>query len=249
MDLTTGRAAFDRYLTDHYDSVKGMSSRFAAGISGHLLMHQTTIGIHGQIGEIGTFEGRYFIALAHALEPGEVAHGFDSFDWPDEGIKDRCQANVLRHGIKENAFRLHHFNTSALTAADFVRLTGGNLRFIHVDGDHTHGSLIHDMTIALAALHPKGLMVLDDILHPGYPFLVLTVAEFLKAHPELCVMCIIDREDIVAAPKFVLCHVEAVPLYRDELLNHFARFVYPMGADALGHDCVVLTPKPRLAEI
>ena len=41
------------------------------------------------------------------------------------------------------------------------------------------------------------------MLHPGYPTLIIAVLDYLRRHPEMCVMCIIDREDIVAAAKFL----------------------------------------------
>ena len=70
-----GTPAVDRYLDQGYDSVVGMSSKFAAAISAALLKLQSEMGISGPIAEIGTFEGRFFIALTHALKPGENALG------------------------------------------------------------------------------------------------------------------------------------------------------------------------------
>ena len=57
-------------------------------------------GRPGPIAEIGTFEGRFFIAMAHALEPGEKALGIDLFDWPNPEVIDRFEANCLKHGIE-----------------------------------------------------------------------------------------------------------------------------------------------------
>ncbi|MEQ1649144.1 MAG: hypothetical protein ABL898_11205, partial [Hyphomicrobiaceae bacterium] len=78
-----GHAKTDHYLENGYASVVGMSSRFAAAISSRLLRLQTEMGVKGPIAEIGTFEGRFFIAITHALEPGEKALGIDLFDWPN----------------------------------------------------------------------------------------------------------------------------------------------------------------------
>ena len=61
--LKTGIPAVDRYLANGYDQVRGFSSRFAATICGHLLRRQSELGIRGSVAEIGTFEGRFFIAL------------------------------------------------------------------------------------------------------------------------------------------------------------------------------------------
>ena len=47
------------------------------------------------------------------------------------------------------------------------------------------------------------MIVLDDMLHPGYPLLVVAVYEWMERHPDWRVLCVIDREDIVAAAKFM----------------------------------------------
>ena len=85
----TGLPALDRYLADGYSQVRGMSSRFSATIAGHLMMRQAQLGVAGNMAEIGTFQGRFFIALAMALAPGEKALGIDLFDWPNDPVMDR----------------------------------------------------------------------------------------------------------------------------------------------------------------
>ena len=65
-----------------------MSSRFAATICGHIIRRQSELGITGHFAEIGTFEGRFFIAMALGLAPGERALGIDTFNWPNDGLLD-----------------------------------------------------------------------------------------------------------------------------------------------------------------
>src|SRR4029077_20884705 len=97
LDIASGHPAIDRYLAQSYERVRGMSSRFAAAICGHLIRRQSALGIGGQIVEIGTFEGRFFIAMALGLAPGEKALGIDRFDWPDSGVEGRFLANCDAH--------------------------------------------------------------------------------------------------------------------------------------------------------
>ena len=59
---------------------------------------QGEMGVTGSVAELGTFEGRFFIALCHALAPGETALGIDRFDWPNPQVQDRFEANCLKHG-------------------------------------------------------------------------------------------------------------------------------------------------------
>jgi predicted O-methyltransferase YrrM len=246
----SGIKAVDHYLADGYEQVRGMSSRFSATICAHILRRQSEIGIAGDVAEIGTFEGRFFIAMALALAEGEHAYGFDLFTWPDDKVLERLEASAASHGLAPDRYTTMRHDSGTLDVAGFGRLTGGKpLRFIHIDGDHSPEALSHDLRLAHAALHPKGLICLDDMLHPGYPFLVVTVHAYLTAHPEMRLMAILDREDIVAAPKFLICRADAVALYENDLMASFQPQHFVLGGDAMGHHCVVLTPHPRLAEV
>src|SRR5262245_26528307 len=87
--LKTGIPAVDQYLMNGYDKVRGFSSLFAATICGHLLRRQNELGVRGSVAEIGTFEGRFFIALGLAVGEGEHAYGFGLFSWPGSEVQRR----------------------------------------------------------------------------------------------------------------------------------------------------------------
>jgi len=248
--IKTGVAAVDQYLEHGYEQVRGFSSRFSATICGHLLRKQSDLGIRGSIAEIGTFEGRFFIAMALALREGEQAYGFDLFDWPGSDVLERLLANAAANGLERERFTPLTYDTAKLSPADFSRVTGGApLRFIHIDGDHTPAALTQDLSLAHASLYPQGLICVDDMLHPAFPFLVVVVHDYLKQHPEMRLMCVIDRVDIIGAPKFLLCRADAVQLYERDLMDVFKTQHLTIGADAMGHLGVVLTPQPRLVDV
>jgi hypothetical protein len=249
-DLLSGHPAVDRYLSEGYARVRGMSSRFAAAISAWCLTHQSDNGITGAFAEIGTFQGRFFIAQALALQPGERALGIDLFEWPSPATYEIFIENCRSWGVAPDSMTAWKAHSGEIDAASLSAKLGGQpVRFFHIDGDHSAEALTKDLALALQVLHPKGLICLDDMLHPGYPFLVTAVERWLLANPEMRLMGVLDREDIVAAPKFLICHIDAVPLYEEPLMRHFQRFHYVLGGDALGHFCVVLTPHPRIAEV
>jgi predicted O-methyltransferase YrrM len=248
--LQTGIPAVDRYLARGYDEVRGFSSRFSAAICGHLLRRQGELGVRGSVAEIGTFEGRFFIAMALALDNDEHAYGFDMFDWPGSNVLERLMANADTHGLPRDRFTAISQDTGQLAAAEFSRLTGGEpLRLVHIDGDHSLEALTRDLSLAQAALHPKGVICIDDMLHPAFPFLVVAVHDYLKRNPEMRLLCVIDRQDIVGAAKFLLCHADAVALYEGDLMDTFKGQHLTIGGDAMGHLCVVLTPEPRLVQV
>jgi predicted O-methyltransferase YrrM len=246
----SGIAAVDRYLDDGYGSVPGMSSRFAAAICCGLLRIQTELGTTGPVAEIGAFEGRFFIALAHALGPGETALAIDLFDWPDAEVIDRFQRNCARHGVPPERCIAWKADSRGMACEELLaKLAGRRPRFLHIDGEHSRAALSKDLELATAVLAPGGVIALDDMLHPGYPTLMVAVCEYLARHPEMCVLAIIDRESIVAASKFLVCRTDWFKRYEAKLLEAYSGHVWPMGADFEPHWCLVLSCDTRLAAI
>jgi predicted O-methyltransferase YrrM len=245
-----GSEAVSAYLDGGYDTVVGMSSRFAAAVCARLLRLQTEQGVSGPLAEIGAFEGRFFIALAHSLEPGEVGVALDIFSWPDEGVKDRFERNCLKHGIGPERRVTVKGDSGAMAPAELMEHAAGRpYRLIHIDGEHSRAALTKDLTLATACLAEGGLIVLDDMLHPGYPTLMVAVQAYLEANPGIVPLCVIDRETIVGATKFVLCQCAWFERWQERLLAIFADFIWPLGADFEPHWCLVLSQDTRLAEI
>jgi hypothetical protein len=248
--VLSGLAVVDRYLADGYTGVPGMSSRFAAAICCGLMRLQGEFGVAGHVAEIGPFEGRFFIALALALQAGERALGMDLFNWPTPKVRDRFEQNCVRHGVPRDRFIAWQADSRATPPEQLLaRLGGGQVRFFHIDGEHSRAALTKDLELATAVLAPGGLIVLDDMLHPGYPTLMVAVQEYLVRHPDMVVLCVIDRETIVSATKFVLCHSDWFKRYEERLLALYKDNIWPMGADFEPHWCLVLSLDTKLAEL
>ena len=250
IDIVSGHLAIDRFLAESYERVRGMSSRFAAAICGHLIARQSALGIGGDLVEIGTFEGRFFIAMALGLAPGEKAVGIDRFDSPDAGLEGRFLANCAAHGISRDRYVCWKADSREIGAAAMGEKLGGHLvRFAHIDSHHSRECLENDLELVHAVLHRDGIICLDDMLHPGYPMVATAVFDWLARRPGMRLLCVIDREDIVAAPKFLICREASRALYEPDLLSAFSRFHFTMNADMETYFALVLTPRPRLAEV
>ncbi len=250
VEVRSGIGEVDGYLARSYRSVPGMSSLFAAAISCGLMRIQTDMGVRGHVAEIGTFEGRFFIALAKALQPDERALGIDSFDWPTPAVLDRFEENCRQHGIGSERSITWKADSRTIAPEQLsARLDGGRVRLFHIDGDHTRAALTRDLELATAVLCPGGLIVLDDMLHPSYPMLVMAVHDYLAQHPEMTVLAVLDRESISAASKFVLCEKSWFKRYEAALLADYKANVWPMGANFEPHWCLVLSLDTQLPDL
>ena len=251
IEIASGHAAIDRFLADGYERVLGMSSRFAAAICGHLIRRQSELGITGGLVEIGTFEGRFFIAMALGLTPGEargrhrplrLAERRRRGALPRQLRDARHRARALR--LLEGGQPRDHRQTSCSE-----KLGQQRVRFAHIDSHHSRECLTIDLELMHPLMHAQGVICLDDMLHPGYPMMACAVFDYFARHPEMRLLAIIDREDIVAAPKFLICRAEALERYQNDMMAAFARFHFTLGADMESYSALVLTPNPRLAEI
>lgn len=246
----SGIPAVDAYLEESYDKVIGMSSRFAAGICCGLMRIQSELGVAGPVAELGAFEGRFFIALAKSLRDGERALGIDTFEWPNPQVLDRFEANCVRQGVPAEKRITWKADSNKMTPEELLaKLDGERVRLIHVDGEHTQAALTKDLALATAVIRDGGVIVLDDMLHPGYPTLMVAVQAYLERHPEMTVLCIIDRESIFAATKFILCQKTWFKKYEAGLLDAYRANVWPMGANFEPHWCLVLSLDTRLAPL
>jgi hypothetical protein len=63
---------------------------------------------------------------------------------------------------------------------DLTRMElGQNVRFFHIDGDHGRGAVLSDMRVAVAALGPGGVIVVDDFIAPQFLGVSFGVFKFL----------------------------------------------------------------------
>ncbi|KAB7766662.1 class I SAM-dependent methyltransferase [Xanthomonas maliensis] len=237
---------FDRYMEEQYVSVPGMSSAFSARICTDLLRGQAGSHWGGHVAEIGAFEGRFLIALLSALQAGERAVAIDRYDWPDIHVNVRLDQRLRLFGLRDRVDIVCGDSRTMTPEMIAPNQAQAGFRFFHVDGDHQRASLVQDMQLAFACMLPYGVVCLDDMLSPAYPELMLGVAESLEAHPDWRVFCIIDREDIAASAKFLLCRHDYADHYSALLSQRFAGHVWKMQAQFATHQAVVLAPAPRL---
>lgn len=243
----TGHAAIDRHLAEGYFRVRGMSSRFAAAVAAIAMGAQREAGVAGHALEIGCFEGRFTIAMALGLAAGERCLAIDHFEWPSPRTRDAFAANLQAHGVGDGRVVTLKADVRRHDAASLRALLGGGVvRFAHVDGDHAEASLAADLDLTFELMHARGLVLLDDMLHPLYPRLGGTVERVLARHPDWRVLAVIDRESLSAAAKFLLCRVADLEVYEAALKARLAAHVVVMRADFDTTTALVLAPDPSL---
>jgi hypothetical protein len=237
----------ERYLKRHYATMPGFSSQYSAEVAVQLLAYQAARGITGHIGEIGALLGRSFIPLALAAAAPDICLAIDEFEWP-ANVYERFLTNCRSFGVDMSRLMTIKADSTTLGAPEIVdRLGGGKIRYLHIDGGHTPDVLRHDLALGHALIEPGGILCLDDMLHAQYPELGTVVQCYLAAHADLVVFCIVDRADLIAASKFLICRRDYAGAYQACLRDAFALDVFPDPAEFSSGEALILSKDTALA--
>lgn len=160
MDLDAAQQYRERWM----DSVRGWLHPLDAKVLCLLAEYQHDHGHHGDLLEIGAFEGKTAILLGYLTsEPDRIVVS-DIFGEPSAKIdewyrglsRDVFQANFLRFHPRLPV--VHQGPSSAL--ADLEQ--AGRFRMVHVDGSHRFDDVHADAAIARTMLDESGIVIFDD---------------------------------------------------------------------------------------
>jgi hypothetical protein len=164
-----------RYIHRGKFYVEGWLHTEAAVVVVALSECQRALDVDGGVAEIGVHHGKLFILLYLLSREPEQAVAIDLFgdqhlniDQSGSGDIARFRRNLERHADITRLV-VHQGNSLELAAADLVRLAGGKLRIVSVDGGHTAGIAAHDLAAADAALAEGGIIVVDDVFNEQWP--------------------------------------------------------------------------------
>lgn len=210
-------SVFRQYLA-HIDEVKGWLDNDAAVISNRLMAWQSRNNISGNVCEIGVHHGRYFIALAAGLLPGEFGLAVDLFGNQAENV-DGSGAGDARIFSQNVARFVPDVSVTVITGNSLgVRpseiTARGPVRFFSVDGGHTAEAALNDLRLAAASILPEGIVALDDILNHHWTGVLSAAAEYLQTDPQLVPFSLVPN-------KLLLCRPGHATRYRTILTDAF----------------------------
>ena len=136
--------------------------------------------------EIGVHHGKFFIGIERLTPEHRHAFAVDIFTRQDLNVdrSGKGDLNIFRENtgnycldpkriviIESDSFDCRSLLPAALS-----------LGIISIDGGHTVQHTINDMAIAHDLVHPSGLVVLDDILNPGWPGVIEGAIKFMTSN-------------------------------------------------------------------
>lgn len=168
------------YMSSVYDNVYGWLGGKAVEALRLLTDYQNGYGIKGDALEIGVFQGKFFLALAAAIEADDIVVGVDIFSEqslnvdksgaPDEDLFAIFKNNVERFAPDQDAIRILTADSMVTRAADLIELAPHRgYRLISVDGGHTAEHVMNDLELAADIVVGGGVIFLDDWSSPHWP--------------------------------------------------------------------------------
>lgn len=147
---------------------------------------QTTLGIKGDVAEIGVHHGRLFSALTMIRRPDEIAYALDCFD--------NWAANPERSGGCPRARFVEGMEIAGVRDLDRVQIiecdtnadphpierVRGPLRIVSVDGDHTAKGVERDLWRSLLGTSYGGVVLADDAFNEEWPAVSEGLHAFLR---------------------------------------------------------------------
>lgn len=128
---------------------------------------RSVLHLPGDVVEVGCWEGRSTIALAHAVAPAAV-HAVDTW----EGSPGEISA-TLAAAPGRDVYRTFIENVDGLNVVphredwrSYFRRIRVPIRFLHIDATHTYDEVRANIEAALPLMVPGGVICGDDAHHP-----------------------------------------------------------------------------------
>jgi hypothetical protein len=138
---------------------------------------QRSLGISGDLLEIGAYEGKSAILLGYLTEASESLTVSDLFETsPSAGEQarevDRFYGDLRREAFESNYRRFHGHVPRIIEGPSnglAAHCAPGRFRMVHIDGSHVYEDVMEDIELSRSLLKAGGLVVIDDVRSPHTP--------------------------------------------------------------------------------
>lgn len=167
------------------DEVKGWFFPADQVLFDWFLTRQNELAEPGDLLEIGAYMGKSAIFMASYLQDGETFTVCDLFDSPAQDDANSAEMRysyptLTRRSFESNYLSFHDGLPQVIQGLSSLvpdRVRAASCRFAHVDGSHLYAHVRGDIENARTALHPYGIVALDDYRSEHCPGVAAAVWE------------------------------------------------------------------------
>lgn len=185
---------------ERFGALPGWFNEESAAVWDCLLAFQATRHTRGHLLEIGVYHGKSAaLAWLHG-RPGEELVLVDPYRLGE--------VRPLLEAVRPEGITAYPLTSDRLPLAELDRLRGA-CRWLHVDGEHTGTAVAHDLAVADALLHERGVVVVDDFMAANYPQVTAATFAYLQAHPHRLRLFLCGfHKGYLARPRSVRAYLE-----------------------------------------
>jgi hypothetical protein len=224
------------------DGVAGWLNSTTALMSNSIMEWQSDRGIRGNVCEIGVHHGRYFIALATALQRDEVGIAIDLFSRQEENVDGSGAGDRAAFEQHVNRFLNPHsvvaMETNSLNLKPADITAHGKVRFFSVDGGHTEEATANDLFLAEKSIVDEGVVALDDIMNTQWTGVIGGLCRYKSAGGTLIGFAMVPN-------KLFLCRPRHAGEYRDFLGREYRANVSQRNAEMIGDRIDIFSELPE----
>lgn len=165
-------STIDQYR-EKFAKLPGYMSETSVAIWDALLGFQTESEVEGSLLEIGVFRGRSagMLALHADSDPVILVD-------PDECLTETVALLERETGVSSESLP---YPSQAEEVSSWANERPRQIRFLHIDGEHTAKAIMNDLALADILLTADGILCLDDFFSAWYPQITFAACEFLSA--------------------------------------------------------------------
>lgn len=131
---------------------------------------RSTRGLPGRVVEVGCWEGRSTVAIAHAAFP-DIVHAVDTWAGSPDEISAELAASEGRDvfaTFTDNIAQLTRGNVEPhrMGWREYFAEDAGPVRFCHIDAEHTYREVFDNIETVLPLMVAGGVLCGDDAHHP-----------------------------------------------------------------------------------
>ncbi|HEY2179480.1 MAG TPA: glycosyltransferase 61 family protein [Caulobacteraceae bacterium] len=188
---------------------------------------QTSLGIEGDILDVGAGLGATAVLGAMLLKPGECAVAIDRAQHPSFSRSLEALPPDVKDRIRFDAVGPDDLAAAALPPSGF--------RLAHIDAHLRTDRLMAQIEAAAPALRPDGLLVFNDFFEPSSPDVTTAVYDLLRGDEW--------RVVAIAFNKAYLARAQSKLVYAQALEREAKVYLAAFGAFAVNHEVILAGDK------
>lgn len=197
-------------ITDIFEPVKDIPGWFNVDDCGHfylILSFQASLGIKGDLLEIGSYHGRSTAVMGKCLKPGERIVVCDAFDLDtDDEYANKPSPEILVDNIKglNDSLEKNSVVIKKCLSKNLHLDSAEKFRFIHIDGGHSADQAYFDLELCSKHLISNGIIAMDDYHNKMWPGVTEGTNNFLKAHDDFRVLADLNRHGALGRKLYLI---------------------------------------------